>query len=218
MFSTTIRRCGPGAAALACVAVLAACGTHPAGARSRADPSASGTSAGVPVASATPAPKPSATPSATPSPSVTSTAHGPSTAGVAACRRDNVTAAMVHAGGAAGTSGYTIHLTSHGRTTCTLSANPKLYYTTSAGTVRAIPVAVVPGAKSFALPAGRIAETIVLIVDGHGGYATGSPNCAHPVIYRGISVWVGDGRLALPHFELDVTCDGVRDTGWNFAP
>jgi hypothetical protein len=40
---------------------------------------------------------------------------------------------------------------------------------------------------------------------------------AAAVVYRGISLRVGDGRIALPHFELDVTCDGVRVAGWNFA-
>ncbi len=123
----------------------------------------------------------------------------------------------MQSGGAAGTAGYTIDLTNHGSTKCTLPAIPKLYYTTTGGSIRAIPVTSVPGSTSLALPPGRTAETNVLTVDGYGGYATDSPHCAHPVVYRGISLAVADGRIALPHFELDVTCDGVRVAGWNFA-
>jgi Protein of unknown function (DUF4232) len=124
----------------------------------------------------------------------------------------------VRAGAAAGTAGYTIQLTNHARTTCTLPANPKLYYTSTAGTVHAIPVTPMPGAEAFALAAGRTAETNVLTVDGYGGYPTDSPHCAHPIVYRGISLQVGNGRVALPQFELDVICDGVRLAGWDVAP
>jgi hypothetical protein len=98
-----------------------------------------------------------------------------------------------------------------------LPANPKLYYTSSAGTVHAIPVTPTPGAVPLALAAGRAAETNVLTVDGYGGYPTDSPHCAHRIVYRGISLQVGNARLALPHFELDVTCDGVRVAGWNLT-
>jgi hypothetical protein len=213
MFSTTVRRrCGLGAAALAGIAVLGACGTHPASARAGASPSV-----GAPFTSTAPAPTLSGTPNAAPSATATSTSHGSSGGTTAACLREHLTAGKVQAGAAAGTAGYTIQLTNHGSRTCTLSATPKLYYTTSAGTVHVIPVTPVPGVKPLALPAGRIAETNVLTVDGYGGYATDSPHCAHPVVYRGISIGVGDGRVALPHFELDVTCDGVRVSGWNFA-
>jgi hypothetical protein len=29
---------------------------------------------------------------------------------------------------------------------------------------------------------------------------------------------VGDGRIALPYFELDVTCDGRKETQWSIPP
>lgn len=218
MFTTTVRgRYGLGVAALACIAALGACGTHPATAGAGAGPRASAPSAVAPITSTAPAPAPASAATPTAASSATSTSHGSSGGSPAACRREQVTAGKVQAGAAAGTAGYTIQLTNQGRTTCTLSATPKLYYTTAAGTVRAMPLTAVPDAKPLALPAGRIAETNVLVVDGYGGYATSSPHCAHPVVYRGISIELGDGRLALPQFELDVTCDGVRVSGWNFA-
>ena len=147
----------------------------------------------------------------------TSTSHTSSGGTPAACRRDDLTAGKVQGGAAAGSAGYTIQLTNHGTKKCTLAAIPKLYYVTTGGSVRAIPATSVPGTTSLALAPGRTAETNVLTVDGYGGYATDSSHCAHPVVYRGISLRVGDGRIPLPHFELDVTCDGVRIAGWNFA-
>jgi hypothetical protein len=172
---------------------------------------------GAPIVSAPPATAPpSATPTAAPKPTATSTSHGSSGGTPAACRPEHLTAGKVQAGAAAGTAGYTIQLTNHG-TKCMLPAVAELNYTTSGGSVRTIPVTPVPGAKRLALPAGRSAETNVLTVDGYGGYATDSAHCAHPVVYRGISLQVGSGRIALPHFELDVTCDGVRVSGWNFV-
>jgi hypothetical protein len=117
-----------------------------------------------------------------------------------------------------GSIGYTIQVTNRGAATCTLSGTPRLYYTATGGSVVAIPViATTPHAKPFVVAVGRTAETNVLIVDGYGGYPMNSPHCIHPVVYRGISLRAGGGRLALPGFELDVTCDDVRVAGWNLV-
>jgi len=205
------------AAGLAGVAVLGGCTTSPASAAAGAG--APNASTGATPAASTPSSSPADTgqPGAAPSPTATSTSRTPSGGTPTACGPEHLTAGKVQGGAAAGTAGYTIQLTNHGGTKCTLPAIPKLYYSTAGGSFRAIPVTSVPGTTSLALAPGRTAETNVLIVDGYGGYATDSPHCVHPVVYRGISLQVGDGRIALPHFELDVTCDGVRVAGWNFA-
>lgn len=105
----------------------------------------------------------------------------------------------------------TVVVTNHGPS-CTINVRPKLYYTRSGGTVARLPIARVnPGTKSGSLrvPHNRAIDMVVRIPNGYGGYAPTAPQCAHPATYQGISVAIGSGRLAVPHFRLDVKCEGV---------
>jgi hypothetical protein len=95
---------------------------------------------------------------------------------------------------------------------CTMNAHPTLYYTRHDGTVARLPIAHVnPGTKSGSLrvPRDRVIDLVVRTPNGYGGYAPTAPQCAHPATYQGISVAIGSGRLAVPHFRLDVKCEGV---------
>ena len=117
-----------------------------------------------------------------------------------------------------GSLGYTIRLTNHGHGACRISAGLVLYQTASGGVEKRIPIETETAhPKSLLLAAGKTIETNVLITNGYGGYAPDSPHCAHPVVYRGISVGVGSGLVALPQLVLDVKCDGVRAYDWYLA-
>jgi hypothetical protein len=110
-----------------------------------------------------------------------------------------------------GSEYLTVVVTNHGPT-CTINARPTLYYRRSNGAVVRLPIARVnPGTASGSLrvPHGRAIDMVVRIPDGYGGYAPTAPQCAHPATYRAISVSIGTGRLAVPHFQLDVKCEGV---------
>jgi hypothetical protein len=117
----------------------------------------------------------------------------------------------VSAEGAMSSEYFTLVVTNRGPS-CTMNARPTLYYTRPGGTVARLPIARVnPGTKSGSLrvPHGRAIDLVVRTPDGYGGYAPTAPQCAHPATYQGISVAIGSGRLPVPHFQLDVKCEGV---------
>jgi hypothetical protein len=112
--------------------------------------------------------------------------------------------------GAMGSAYYTITVTNHG-STCALSGRPVLYYTHADGRVGTIPFVASPGGRPtmVTVARGHSADIVLRTPNGYGGYPPGSPHCAHPATYRGVSIGVGTGRVALANFVLSVKCEGV---------
>jgi hypothetical protein len=201
---------------IACAGAVAACGTLAAHAPTPAvtSPAAHASSpASAPTAPASTAPASTAPPvTAAHTPSAPPTTVNHSTT----CRASAFSAAPVNSEGAMGSRYYTVTVTNHGAT-CTLTGQPVLYDTLANGDVVRIPYAHTPATgapESVVLHQGQSADMAFRTPDGYGGYDPGSADCAHPALYRHVSVGVGTGRVALANFELSVKCDGV--TLWYF--
>jgi hypothetical protein len=111
-------------------------------------------------------------------------------------------------------------MTNHGNP-CVVPGLPALFDTRTDGSVERVAFVRVdePGGPSaLVIPHGKTAVIVVHIPDGYGGYAPGDAACAHPALYRHLSIRVGSARVAVPAFTLDVKCEGVSLASyWSLA-
>jgi hypothetical protein len=132
----------------------------------------------------------------------------------AACRASDLKVESITSGGASGSTGYTVTVTNRSATMCKLSGTPALKWIKSNDATATIPTSDPGPNEPVALQPGKLAEFIIVITNGFGGYDPSSPACANSITYKRISAVVGGERLALTGLVLDVRCDGVRETAW----
>jgi hypothetical protein len=115
-----------------------------------------------------------------------------------------------------GSVGYSVTVANHGQQTCSLSGLPVVWYTDAHGGLHKLPEAPDggPGTRVVLRP-GATAGFSILITNGYGGYDPGSPACAHPHSYRGMSVQVGADRVSVPDLRLDVQCGDISVGVWS---
>lgn len=193
-------------------AVIAAIALATAGCRAGNSPA----SESPPPASSA-SPKSSASPTSPGSPAA-SAVPAPTAAG--RCRSADLTVSPVRGGGAAGHVGYPVVVTNTGAAPCTLSGeHPVVLYTDPTGSTRVLPVTSDSRVPDLTLRHGDQARTVLYLVNGYGGYNPSDPACAHPAVYRGLSIRLaGEDRLAIPGVELDVKCGDVHVYNWATPP
>lgn len=222
--TTVIRTVAVGVAAMATAVAVGACAATP---TTRALPAsgagalANGNVATAPSGSASPSTTTTTPPSArttsppsVPTPTITAKAPTP------ACEARNFTAIGLRDDGAPSTSYFSIEMTNQGNA-CIVPGLPALFDTRPDGSVVRVPFVRVDESSSpsaLVVPHGKTAAMVVHIPDGYGGYAPGDAACAHPALYRHLSVRVGTARVAVPSFTLDVKCEGVSLASyWSLA-
>jgi Protein of unknown function (DUF4232) len=136
------------------------------------------------------------------------------------CRSANLTVGPVRSGAAAGHVGYPVVVTNTGVAPCTLSGEqPVVLYTDPAGAIRVLPTRSEPREPDLTLRHGEQARMVLYLVNEYGGYDPSDPACAHPAVYRGLSIRLaGDDRLPVPGVELDVKCGDVYVYIWARTP
>jgi hypothetical protein len=206
--------------ALAFVTILAGTGVALAGPGPVATPLTSSSPSPVqtppPSAQASPS---SPTPTQSPSGSATSSPSQSRNAG-ANCGRTDLSLQPVQGNGGHGSVGFDVVVTNRSGGPCRMAGDPTLMYTKGDGTLAKIPYTYQAPNQTrptpFALPAGGRTQFTIVIDNGFSGYdPSTSPECAHPVVYRGIyAVLAGGDRLPLTGLTLNVECDGVRLIPW----
>jgi hypothetical protein len=108
-----------------------------------------------------------------------------------------------------------IVLVNHSAGACQLAGYPNLSYTDASGTTK--PVPTVPEASAgppYTLAAGGQVQFTIHTANGYSGYSSTSPQCAHPMVYRGLSVQVSGGLVPLPNVGIDLKCGDIRLSAW----
>jgi hypothetical protein len=117
-----------------------------------------------------------------------------------------------------GQVGHEITVTNMGARPCALLGDKVvIVYLDSTGKTATLPTKPTGGGTPAGrtLARGQRAEATVLTVNVYGGYDPSSPECAHPAVYRNLSVRLSDGgRLTLPGLVLDVKCGDIRVSSW----
>jgi hypothetical protein len=119
-------------------------------------------------------------------------------------------------GAAAGSYYDQIRLVNHGTGACQLAGQPALYYTDASGTVRPVPTLPEPSdnVSPYRVAAGGSVAFTIHTVSGYGGYDPSGPACAHPMLYRGLSVQVSGGRVPLGDVAIDLKCGDILLRSW----
>jgi Domain of unknown function (DUF4232) len=136
------------------------------------------------------------------------------------CRAADLSLNAIRAGAAMGTIGHEIVVTNTGGRPCSLLGDPaKLVYPGPAGVTTALPTRPTgTRAGNSVLEPGERAVATVLTVNGFGGYDPADAECAHPTVYRNLSVRLsGDSLLLLKGLVLDVKCGDIQVSGWHEA-
>jgi Domain of unknown function (DUF4232) len=120
-----------------------------------------------------------------------------------------------------GTAGHEITVINTGARPCALLGDEVvMVFTDSTGKTAVLPTRSTgdSAAASRILGRGRQAQATVLTVNGYGGYDPSSPECAHPAVYRNLSLrFSGGGLLAVEGLALDVKCGDIRVSRWSTA-
>jgi hypothetical protein len=170
--------------------------------------------AGPSIAGSASAAEPSSTVSGSP-PAAQPSSPGTSFAPGSDCRAADL-AYRSHAGDAAAGNYYDdVLVVNHGTVACRLDGYPNLYYTDASGAIRLVPtVPEMPSSSPYVVASGGSAEFRIHTGNGYAGYGPSAPQCAHPMLYRGLSVEVSDGRVPLGDVQIDLKCGGILLLGW----
>jgi hypothetical protein len=119
-------------------------------------------------------------------------------------------------GAAAGNYYDQVRLVSHGSVACQLAGYPALYYTDASGTVRPVPTLPEPAgnASPYTVASGGSVAFTIHTVNGYGAYDPSDPRCAHPMLYRGLSVQVSGARVPLGDVVIDLKCGDILLSSW----
>lgn len=185
----------------ACAVAVGATGCDPANLAGPTNPSLGPSSA--------PAAEPSS-PTAAPASSNT----GPGSSG-AGCQAADLAYQAQYPGAAAGNYYDSVALVNRGSGGCQLAGLPSLFYTDGSGTVRPVPtVPETTGGAPYTVAPGGSVQFTIHTANGYGGFDSTSPQCAHPMTYRGLSVEVSGGRVPLGDVTIDVKCGDIMLLGW----
>lgn len=130
------------------------------------------------------------------------------------CRGSQLTVVDIRSGGAMGSIGYDVVVRNTGSTACRLSGVPDLHYHRADGGAGVVPHAPAPDGPPVLVAPSATALLLMHHTNGYGGYATDSPECAHPATYRGIWIVIGGNRLDLSGLTLEVLCGELSVLGW----
>jgi hypothetical protein len=165
------------------------------------------------VASAPAAESP--TPGAASAPATVPSSPGTNSDSAGDCRATDLAYQAQVPGAAAGNYYDAILVINHGAGACRLGGYPNLYYTDASGATKLVPtVPETPDSPPYLVASGGSAQFIIHTANGYGGYGASAPQCAHPMLYRGLSVEVSGGRVPLPDVGIDLECGDIRLLGW----
>jgi hypothetical protein len=169
--------------------------------------------ANPPVASS-PAAEPSS-PASSSAPAAEPSSPGAKPVPATDCRAGDLAYRTQTPGAGAGNYYDAILLVNHGASSCRLAGNPNLYYTDASGSTRLVPtVPETPNSPPYLMASGGSAQFIIHTTNGYGGFDPSGPQCAHPMLYRGLSVEVSGGRVPLGTVQIDLKCGDIRLLGW----
>lgn len=101
---------------------------------------------------------------------------------------------------------------------CELRGNKAtIVYVNSAGKTATLPARQGSRGKpaSPIVKPGQQVATVVTTINQYGGYDPSSPECAHPYVYRNLSLKFGNGSLLpLKGLVLDVKCGDIWVYDW----
>jgi hypothetical protein len=168
-----------------------------------------------PATSVSVPPNPSDEPTTPPSTTPPSSTAPPASSG-APCTAASLRYDSAVSQGAMGTAftDYTFH--NGGSVACTVQGLPELSYVDDSGKTATVPLLPGPVGEPVLVQPGKQVVFNLSEINGHGGYAPGAPECAHPATYRQVSVVLPGGSVSLrSDGTLSVLCGGITVRSWS---